>query len=168
MVIFGGRLTHRGVLGQHDDTVVAVAYSYLVFGTNHTERLYTTQLAALDGKFLVAIIEHTAQVGNDYLLAGSHIGGAADDLLGSFLAQVYGGHVQVVRVGMGLAGKHFTHIETLQATTDRLYLFEGAHFETGRGEGCCGFLRSKTEVDILLQPLIRNIHCLLSLLYCVR
>ena len=78
---------------------MAGAHTNLVLGANHAQRLLATHLRALDGKFLVAVIELGAQGGDNHLLAGSNIGRAAHNLYGCLaIAQVDGGDVQVVTV----------------------------------------------------------------------
>ena len=110
MVIFGGRLTHRSVFGQYDDTIVTVAHTDFVFSTNHAEALHATQFGFLDDKFLVAIIEHTSQVCHNHFLSCGHIRSAAYDLRRRFFTKVNGCHMQVVRIRVKLACQHFTHI----------------------------------------------------------
>ena len=130
VVIFGGGLAHRSVLGQHDDAVVARAYTYLVFGTYHAEALYAAQFRLLDDKLLVAVVEHAAQVSHDDFLSGSHVGGATHNLLRLTFAEVYGGDVQVVAVRVHLAGEHLAHIESLKAAFHGLYFFQCVNFES--------------------------------------
>ena len=108
VVILGSRCSHHCIVGQHDDTVVRRAHSYFVLSTYHAERLHTAQLRLLYLELLVAVVEHTPQVGNDNLLSGSHIWCAADNLAWCLASQVNGSHVQVVGVGMSLTGEHLT------------------------------------------------------------
>ena len=86
VVVFCCGGTDNGILRQHDDASMVVANAYLVLGTNHAQRLYAAQLRLLDDKLLVAIVEHTAQVGHDNLLACCHVGSTTDNLLGLALA----------------------------------------------------------------------------------
>ena len=65
---------------EDDNARVVCPYTNLVFGTNHTVRLDATQLRAFDGEALVAVIELRADSGNNYLLSGSDIGCATDNL----------------------------------------------------------------------------------------
>ena len=96
MIILGSRLTDGSILRQHDDAVVSGAHTYLVFGTNHTERFHSANLRLLDRKLAVAVVEHAAQVGNDNLLTSSYVRCAADNLLRFALAEVDGCDMKVV------------------------------------------------------------------------
>ena len=96
VIVLGSRLTNGSVLWQHDNAVVSCAHAYLVFGTNHTKRLYAAKLRLLDSELTVTIIEHAAQVGNNNLLTCSNIRCAANNLLRFALAEVYGCDMKVV------------------------------------------------------------------------
>ena len=96
MVIFSGRLPHRGVVGQNDDAIMARTHAYLILGTNHAQRLHAAKLRLLDGELFVAIIQNTAQIGYDDLLTCSHIGCAAHNLLRLAFAKVYCSDVEMV------------------------------------------------------------------------
>ena len=123
MIIFSSRCSHHSVVGQHDDAIVRSSDANLVLGTNHAQALMTTQLSTLDLEFLVAIVEHTAHVGNNHLLTSLHIRSTADNLLGSFsLAQIDGGEMQM-RVGDVLARQHLSYEKPFQATFNTLYFF---------------------------------------------
>ena len=80
VIVFSGRSTHLSVLGQHDDTGMVGADANLVLCANHAAALHATQFRLLDNKFLVAVVEHAAQVGNNHLLSRSHVGRATDNL----------------------------------------------------------------------------------------
>ena len=66
--------------------------------------------------------------------------------------------MQVVAIGVQLTCQHFSHIETFQSTTNGLYFFQSVNFETCRGKRITDLLRCEVEIDVFLQPLIRNIH----------
>ena len=80
MIVLSGRRAYHGILREDDDAGMVIADTDLILCTDHTVRLDATQLGLLDDKLLVAIIEHTTQVGHDHLLTRSHIGGATDNL----------------------------------------------------------------------------------------
>ena len=96
VIIFGCGLAYGCVLGQYDDAVVACANAYFVLGANHAKALNAAQLRLFDNEFLVAVVEHAAQVGNDNLLSGSHVGRTANNLLRLCFAKINGCYVQVV------------------------------------------------------------------------
>ena len=73
MIIFSSRRTYHSILWQHDDTCVIIADTNLVFSAYHAITFNTTQFRLLDDEFLIAVIEHTAQISYDYLLTSSHI-----------------------------------------------------------------------------------------------
>ena len=129
MVVLCGRSTHDSILRQYDDTVMRRTDAYLVLSANHTKRLNATELRLLNDELLVAIVEHTAQVGYYYFQTCCHIGGTTDNLLGFTLAKVYRRHMQMVGVGMYLASQHLANIESLQTSLHTLYFFKSVNFK---------------------------------------
>ena len=157
VILFGGRTGfHR--LGQHDDAIVRSADTDFVFGTNHAERLHAADFRFLDGKALVAAIQHGAQRGHYHILPSSDIGGAAHDLSRLGFAQVDGRNMQVVRIGVIYTGEHFADNQAVEASFYRLYLLDATGFEADGGKSSRKFLGSEVEVYIIFQPVIRNIH----------
>ena len=77
MVILCGRSAYHSVVREHDDARMRAAYANLVLGTNHAQRLHTTQLRLLDYKLLVTVVEHATQIGYNHLLAGCYVGRSA-------------------------------------------------------------------------------------------
>ena len=75
---------------------MVVADTDFVLSTNHAQRLYTTQLRLLNHELLVAVIEHTAQIGHNHLLASSHIRCTTHNLLRLTFAQVNRCYMQMV------------------------------------------------------------------------
>ena len=157
IILFGGS-TGFDRLGQHDDTVVRGTDTDFVLGTNHAERLHAANFRFLDCKALVTAVQHGTQRGHHHILSGSHIGGAAHDLSRLGFAQVDGRNMQVIRVGVINTGKHFTDNQAVEAAFYRLYLLDTAGFEADRGKSSRKFLGSEVKVDIIFQPIIRNIH----------
>ena len=154
VIVLGSRLTNRCILREHDDTVVRCTHANLILSTDHTQALYTAELALLDGKTLVAVVEHAAQVGNDYLLTGSYVRRTADNLLWLALAQVNGCYVEVIAVRMRLACQHFTYVKTFQSTLDRLYFLQSVHFESARGQRIGSLLWCQVEIDVFFKPFV--------------
>ena len=154
VIVLGSRLTHWSILREHDDTIVSSAHANLILSTDHTQALYTAELALLDGKTLVAVVEHAAQVGNDYLLTGSYVRRTADNLLWLTLAQVNGCYVEVIAVRMRLACQHFTYVKTFQSTLDRLYFLQSVHFESARGQRIGSLLWCQVEIDVFFKPFV--------------
>ena len=157
MIVLGCRCSHHGIFRQHDDSCMRSADADFVLSTNHAQALITAQLGALDLEFLVAIVEHTAQIGHNDLLAGGHVRRTTDNLLRLSLAKVDSCQVQ-----MGfryvLTGQHLSDKKPLQASLDALHFFNTTHLETTRGQRGGNFLGTQVEVNIFFQPLIRNIH----------
>ena len=82
VIILSGGRTYDCILGQNDDAVVTGANTNLVLGTNHTVGFDAAQFRLLDDELLIAVVEHTAQIGYDDLLACSHVGSTTDNLRG--------------------------------------------------------------------------------------
>ena len=157
-VVFGCGRAYDSVGGQHDDAIVAGADAYLVLSTDHAVGLDATQLALLDDELLVAVVELGAEGGHDDLLAGSHIGRAADNLLNLGGTDIHGADMHVITIGMGLAGEHFAHDQALQTTLDGLYFFHAIHLETTRSKSRCYFLSREVGIDVLTKPFVGDIH----------
>ena len=158
--VFGSRSSYHSRFGQHDDAIVAGTHTNLVFSTNHAVRLDASQFALLDDKLLVAVVEFAAQLSHNHFLTSSDIGGTADNLLHHTVAFIHGRHVHVVAVRVRLTGQHLTHNKTLQTTLDALHLFHCFDFQTHAGERLAHLLGCHVEVNVFLQPFIRNVHIL--------
>ena len=137
---------------------MTLADADFVLGANHAVGLYAAQFALLDGKLLVAVVEFGTQCGDNHLLTGLDVGGAADNLFGLALSEVYGADVHVVAVGMRFAGQHFANDDALQTSPNALYFLHAVHFQPDAGQCLCHFIGRKVEIDVLAEPFIRNIH----------
>ena len=127
---------HLHVVGEHNDAVVACAYAYFIFGADHAARLHAADFRLLDYEFLVAIVELGADSCHYHLLSGSHIRSAAHYLSGFAIAEVNGGDVQVVAVGVFNAGEHLANHKALQSALDSFNFFYAVGFEAQRCERC--------------------------------
>ena len=154
VIILSSRLTYRSIFREYDDAVVRSTYTNLIFSTNHTQTLYTAELALLNGKTLVAVVEHAAQISNDDLLTCSNIRSTTDNLLRFTLAQVNGCNMEVIAVRMRLACQHFTYVKTFQSTLDRLNFLQSVHFESARGQRIGSLLWCQVEIDVFFKPFI--------------
>ena len=56
--------------------------------------------------------------------------------------------MQVVAVGMGLAGEHLAHIEAFQTAADALNFLQRVNFQTFRRECVAHLLGCEVEVNI--------------------
>ena len=164
VVVFSGRLPHLGVLRQHNDSGMVGANTYLVLCAYHSAAFHATQFRLLYNKLLVAVVEHAAQVGNNHLLSGSHVGGAAYNLRWSFTSEVNSGYMQMVTVGMHFACEHLAHIQSLEATLHGLHLFQCVNFESCGCQCITHLLRRKVEINVFFQPFVGYIHLSIMLL----
>ena len=137
-------------LGDDDDAVVGGAGADLVLGADHAERLHAAYLRFFDLKRLVAAVEGGAHGGHYHSLAGGHICGAAHYLGGLAVAEVHGGDVQVVAVGVIDAGEHLADHDAFEATLYRLHLLEAVGLEANRGQRLAHLSRSKVEIKVIL------------------
>ncbi len=124
MVIFSGWRAYDSIVGEYDDTTVAIAYADFVFSTNHAEGVDATQAAFLDDEFLVAIVKNATEVCYNHFLTSGHIGRAADDLLGLTFAKINSRYMEMVAIGVGLTGQHLSDIQSLEAAFDGLNLIQ--------------------------------------------
>ena len=74
------RHTDRSVCRQNHDTIVARTYANLILCTDHTQRLFATDLAFLDGKLLITIVEHCTHSCYDNFLTSSYVRRTTYDL----------------------------------------------------------------------------------------
>ena len=158
IIIGGGGHTHGRFGGEHDDAVVAGTYADFVFGAYHAVAFYAAQFGLLDDKLFVAIIKGGTDGGYDHLLAGCHIGGAADNLYHLAFAKVDAANMQMVRVGVHFAGEHFGSDDAFQAATDGLHFFHTAHFKAYRSEGFGYLIGREGKIDVFFEPIVRYIH----------
>ena len=73
--------------------------------------------------------------------------------------------MQMVTIGMHLAGEHLSHHETLETATNGFNFFGCTHFESQRGQRLSHLLRCEIEVDVFFEPFIRNVHNNVMMLY---
>ena len=158
MIVFRSGSPHHGIVRQDNDAVVRRTHANLILGTNHAKTVNSAELGFLDDKFLVAIIEHAAKVGNDDFLPLSHIGRTTDNLLGLAFAMVNCRDMKMITVGMSLASKHLSHEQALQTSTDRLDLFQTTDLKTYRRQRVCNLMGRQIKIYVFLKPFIRNVH----------
>ena len=116
----------------------------------------------IDGE---TIYTETMAYSYNYLLSGSYIGSTAHDLYRFALSQVHSSNMHVVRIRMRFASQHFADDDTFQTTLDCLDFFYAPSFKTDRGQRSRHFFRSQIEVNVFFQPIIRDIHIGLFLLF---
>ena len=164
-VLLGGH-SHGGVVGQHHDAGVVGAQLQLVGSAEHTLADGTAQLAFLDLVVLgIRGVDLGANLGAHHLLSGGHVGGAADDVQRTLAAHVDGRQVQVVAVGVRLAGQHLRNHHMLQTALDGFHLLHAIDLQAGESQQVVQFLRSHIlNIHILFKPIERNIHICISLL----
>ncbi len=135
------------------------AYAYLILGTYHAERFHATYLGFLDLELLTfGTVQSGAHGGYHYGLSGVDVGRATHDLGGFPVAEVYGGDVEMVAVGVLHACEHFAYYDSAEASAYGFYLFYSACLKTYRGERCGHFRGSEIEVEVFFKPIIGNIH----------
>ena len=111
LVVVPGRSACRHIVRQHDNPVVAGPDADFILGTEHSQRLHAADFALFyfEAFRLAGRIQHRIDRCNDYFLSGGYIRRTADDLGRGTVAQIDGRYVQLVGVGMLLAGEDFTH-----------------------------------------------------------
>ncbi len=149
--VFLGGSADDGILRQHHDAGVAGADAQLVLGTDHAEALHAADLGLLD---LEVSGKDGAQLGEEHFLSGRHVGGAAHHLDGLGGAVVYGGHVQVVAVRMGLAGEHLGHHHALQTAGNDFLHLNAVYLNADGGHGLGHLIRGEVCLQILLKPIV--------------
>ena len=157
VVNFGGGGTGYDRCVQHDNPVMRGPHADFVFGAKHPERFDSAYLRFLDFEtfFLADGIEHGSDLREDHFLSGGHVGGAAHDLqrLGT-VADGYGGHVQVVGVGMLGAGQHLGDDKPLQSATDALHFLDPFDLQPRGSQYLGGLPGGQIGLDIIFQPVV--------------
>ena len=160
--IFGGRCTRSHFFVDDDDAVVRRSHADFILGAYHAHGFYAAYFRFLNLEFFVAVVEFGAHGGHNNSLPGGNVGRAAHYLLYFSAAEVDGGHVQVVAVGMVLAAEHFADDKSAEASAYAFYCFYSANLKACRGEDGGKFVCRKFEVYIVFQPGIGYIHCKLA------
>ena len=165
VVVLQAEVLHCGgagdcILVELHNTLVAATDTKLILGTQHTERLNTTNLATFDFEHLVATggVQLCANSGTHNLQTLAAVGSATDNIEGLAGAHIHGGDVEVVRIGVILAGENLTNNHT---TKTALYCFdflEVLNFQTDVGENYRCLLGCNVAFQIVFKPIIRNVH----------
>ena len=158
VVVLFGWSSHLSLIWQHDDSAVVSSNAYLVLCTNHAATLYATQLAALDGKDFITIIQFGAYHSYYHLLSTSHIGSATYYLEGIALTDIDSTNMHVITVGMRFTSQNLTNPKAFQTTLHGLNFFYAIDLKSCAGQGICHFLCAKGCVDVFTKPFIRDIH----------
>ena len=66
--------------------------------------------------------------------------------------------MQVVAVGVWLAGKHLRYYNVLQSAFDAFYLLHAFNLQSTEGQQVVKFIGGEVSVDILTQPFVRYFH----------
>ena len=85
---------------------MGITHANLIFGANHAERFNTAYLRAFDLERLLAAVEGCAHCGHHHRLPCGDIRGSAHDLGRLAVAEVYGGDMEMVAVGVLHACQH--------------------------------------------------------------
>ena len=130
VIVFLGGCSGHGTLGEGDDTVVRCTDTYLIFGTNHTERLFATDFRFLDSETFITTVQCSTYSSHNNVLAGGNVSSTAHNLSGVAIAEVYCGDVQVVAVGVIDTSEHLAYYKTFKTTFYGLNLFNSTGLKT--------------------------------------
>ena len=155
------RRPHFGCRVEYDNSVVGCPNANLIFCTEHPERLHAPNFGLFDFESLLFArrVEGGSDLSQDDLLSGGHIRRAAHHLqrFRPFACR-YGGHVEVVRVGMVRAGQHFGHHQPLQTSADGFDLFNPFDFESCCRQNGRSLFGREVGFDIIFQPVVSDFH----------
>ena len=129
--------THARIGRQHDDTCMVGTHTDLIFRTDHTKGIFTTQFAFLDSKGLISVIEHGSDSSHNDFLSGSYVRCSTNDRQRFSLTDIHFGDMQVVGIRVGFTTQHFSHYKTFQTTFDGFYGLHCTHFQTDRSKNFC-------------------------------
>ena len=66
---------------------------------------------------------------------------------------------------MSFVCQHFADDQSFQSAFNGLHLFHTSRFQSDGGQCRSNFIRCQIEIDILFQPIIRDIHIIIFLLF---
>ena len=157
-ILLGGH-AHGGVVGQHHDAGVIGTQLQLIGSAEHSLAHRTAQFAFLNLiKLRVGSVNLGANLCTHNFLSGSHVGGSAHNVEGCAGTHVHGGEMQVVAVGVGLAGEHLGYHHVLQSAFDAFYLLHVFNLQSAEGQQVVKFVGGEVCIDILTQPFVRYFH----------
>ena len=143
------------------------AQAQFVGGAYHAERLYAAHLRFLDLELVALLVAQDASYGRDgNRLPGGYVGSAADDLHGLRAAQVDGGDVEVVTVGVGNAGEDLADDDATEPSGHGLDLLHGVTFQAQRGERGGELPRLLPYLDKPAEPVVGYIHFCFDSEFC--
>ena len=165
IIIVFGESTRHSFSRQHNDSCMISTNTDFVFCTNHPCRFYTTDFWLLDSKAFITVIKFGTQGGNHYFLSGSYIRSPTYNLHRFSVSQIDGSDMQMVGIRVFFASQYFTDHESFQTTLNGLHFFYTTCFQADWGQRCSRFIGCQIKVDILFQPVIRDIHIIKFLLF---
>ena len=134
VIVVGSFHANRRIGRQHNDTGVVSAHTNLIFRTDHTPTLLAAQFTFLDGKRLVAVIEHRTHGRHDDLLSRSYVGCTANDRQRFSFTDVHFGNMQMIGIRVGFTCQHFAYNQAFESALDGLYFFHCSYLETDRSQ----------------------------------
>ena len=134
---------------------MAGAYAKLVLGTDHAQALDSADLGFLD---LEVAREDGADLGEEDLLAGRHVGGAAYDLEQFSGAGIHLGDVQMVAVRVRLALHDLGDHDSGESAGDLLGLLHTVHLDADGSHRIRDLLRAEVTLQIILEPIVTELH----------
>ena len=139
--------------GQDQDAAVILGKAQFTLGTDHAERGHPAQFGLFDGE---AARQGGPHRSHGHQLTGGHVGRAAYDGEGFALPHVHRGHMQMVRVGVHVAGQHPPqhHVFDTLVGTDHFLQLQAEH-----GQPFAQFLRRAFVGHELPQPVETQKHC---------
>ena len=153
--LFAGRRTGNSSGRKHHDALVVGTDAEFVLGTDHTVALHAADLGFLDfERGTVGRGQVRADGRHQHLLAGSHVGRAANHLQQLRLADVEFRNVQVVGIGMLYALHHFGDHDAGKSAGNLLHLFHVFHFQARVGEDGSHLRRRQVKFQVIFQPIV--------------
>ena len=122
--VFLCRNADGGVFRKDHDAVMAGANSKFILCAYHSKALHAANLGLLD---LEVSGEDGAKAGKENLLAGSHVGSAANYGKGLRGAVVHSGNMEVVTVRVSFTGKDLSHHNAFEAAFNHFLGFNAVY-----------------------------------------
>ena len=157
--LFAGRRADHGGRIQHHDAGMVVSDAQFIFRADHAEAVHAADAGFLDLEFAAVVgRELRTDGGQQDFLALRHVGRTADHLHQLGGAGVEPGDVEMVGIGMFRTFDDFRHDDAGEAARNLFHSLHVLHFQAGGGKGGRNLLRRQVKLQVILQPIKRDIH----------
>ena len=160
-----GRSAGNGRFWQHHDAGMVFTDTKIVLRADHPFGDFAADFRFLNSNTAsVGRVEGGADAGDNHILSGLYVRCSAHNMQGLFLTRIHGCDVQMVRIGMGLAGQYLADNDIFQSPFDAFVFFHGFNFQSAIGQQGRNFGCGKVNRQIAFEPLVGYFHRVIFLI----